>query len=111
MCVINLKRRVKGPVVAYKLVERINGRLYGIRNFRYKINKLHISPGGPGFQAFVYKKDAASSQREAWEDFIVRKVLLYRASKGTITYMDEHSSNGKPGWTAEKIRIPPKNKA
>lgn len=110
MCVVNLKKRVKGPVVAWKLLERENGRLQGVHGFKYKTNKMYTS-GLPGFQAFVNKKDAEEAIQPyltgSWwlDDFFVREVHLYNAAQGTIQNMDGYS-DGKPGWTASKIRIP-----
>lgn len=104
MCVINLEKPVKGPIAAWKIFERNHGRLYGVRGFRYKINKLHIF-GEPGSQAFVNRDDAFAAQERHWPNHIVRQVILYSASKGTINQMDPYS-NGRLGWTARKIRVP-----
>lgn len=108
MCVEDTGRIIKGPVTAWKIMARTNGRLYGIRHFYYKIDKLYTSDE-PGFQAFVKREDAEFSAGMAWGDCFVRKVILYGAAKGTIRNMD-CCSNGRPGWKAKKIRISRKMK-
>ena len=106
MCVVNLGRRIKGPIVAWKLLELDHGRLTGIQGFEYKIGKTYTS-SPPGFQAFVNKEDAEQAQMAKWPYYVVRKVFLYNARKGVIENMDGFS-DGKPGWAASKIRIPRK---
>ena len=104
MCVVNLKKRVKGPVTAWKLVYFSNRRWEGLQGFRYKIGKLHTTNKAKGFQAFVNREDAEQARREKWEGFAVRKVLLYNAAQGIIEHMDGFS-DGKQGWSALKIRL------
>jgi hypothetical protein len=112
MCVINLGKRVKGPVVAWKILRHRNKRFSGLMDFQYKIDKIHSSIE-PGFQAFVNKEDAEKavklkSGEGCWlYNCVVRKVFLYDAAQGIINGMDGFS-DGKSGWAARKIRIPRK---
>ena len=105
MCIENRKEVTRGRVVAWKIFNRRNKKLYGLRNFSYKIGKLHTTSHYAGFQAFVNRADAEEAIESAWAGFVVRKVYLYQATQGIITRMD-HYSNGRPGWAAKKIRIP-----
>lgn len=111
MCVIIKKRakRLKGPVVAWKIFRVYNKKLYSlVRDFRYKTGKLYTTKA-PGFQAFVNRTDAEYSRSLVWKRGIVRMVLIYGAAEGVIQSM-ERVSNGKPGWTARKICIPKKGR-
>jgi hypothetical protein len=109
MCVENCSRRVKGPITAWKIFLSKFGRLSGLKNFHYKIDKSYTTKP-PGFQAFVYQADAEEAIRRSWPgDYIMRKVYLYDAAQGIITRMDSFS-NGKSGWTAKKIMVPRKNR-
>lgn len=101
-------KRVKGPVVAWKIFETQGGRLEGLRGFDYKVNKIYVSPS-PGFQAFVNKKDAEDAVKiegNGWlHDCVVRRVLLYNARQGVIDSMSGFC-DGKRGWVASKICVP-----
>jgi hypothetical protein len=105
MCVINLGKRVKGPVVGWKLLRKDGERLYGILDFPYKVGVYHNGQ----FEAFVKKSDALKSITHWSGSYVVMRVHLYNAAKGRIEGMDDSADDCK-GYHATRIRILPVRK-
>jgi hypothetical protein len=107
MCVEVKNSEAKSRVIAYKLFDVREKRINGLcRDYKYSLNKIYESPGGPGFQAFADLPDARITATGAWKWMRPRiyKVVFYRAKLGTIRGMDSYS-DGKPGWIAPKMKI------
>ena len=107
MCVEVTSKSKPKTVDAWKLFKsNLRGLCYG---GRFRRGVLYTSEYGPGFQAFVHKKDAqASKEKDRWSGrVVIVKVRLYQARRGIIQYMGD-AADSKAGYVAPQMKILPK---